>query len=151
MPAGTPASRGSRGRATLFWGISGGTILSVVGFIALCLFEKYNDGLNELNADLKHFNLSCADLVKKEELRNFKTRAWSNIKELHAAAAAARIQEIQVTQLEQQVKAAAQENKELTRELQRLRERLASVEGRQSAPPIIMPVVKTDKPVSPPH
>jgi hypothetical protein len=145
-----PAAPKSKGRATLLWGISGGTVLSVVGFIALALFEQYNDCLNELRGDLKHFNMTCADLVKKEDLRNRMTSIKTALKELQAANAAAAVREAGMAHLEQQLKASEDEAKELTRELQRLRERLASVEGRQAATQVIVPVGR-DKPPSPGH
>src|SRR5438045_2895195 len=54
-----------KGRSAFIWGISG-TVLSAAGFIAMALFEQYNDSLNELRRDLKHFNETSAELVKKE-------------------------------------------------------------------------------------
>src|SRR5260370_40761828 len=55
-----------RGRG-LIWGL-GGTILSVFGFIALALFEQYNSMLGELRSDLKHFNETSSQFVKKENV-----------------------------------------------------------------------------------
>jgi hypothetical protein len=133
-----PAPAG-KSRAAIFWGISGGTILSVVGFIALALFEQYNDSLNELRNDLKHFHLTCGDLVKKEELRGRMRTTWGRIRDLQAIKITEARRESRLAQMERQVKEVEEERKELMHELQRLRERLAAVEGRQAATPIIVP------------
>jgi hypothetical protein len=140
-----PAHPSGKSRAAWLWGISGGTILSVVGFIALALFEQYNDSLNELRNDLKHFHLTCGDLVKKEELRNRMHSTWTCIRELQAGKVATAQRETRIAQMERQVKAVEEERKELNRELQRLRERLASVEGRQAATPIVVPAGRAHK------
>jgi hypothetical protein len=138
--AGLPAPRKEK-RFSWWWGLSGGTILSAVGFVALALFEQYNDGLTELRNDLKHFNETSADLVKKEELRNRMDHIRSGMKELQAANLANAAREARFTHLEQQLKACTEEKAEMAREVQRLRERLANVEGRQAAAPIVVPVV----------
>ena len=46
---GSSRSQGRRGR--VFWWSVSGTLLSVVGFIGLALFEQYNSSLSELRAD----------------------------------------------------------------------------------------------------
>jgi septal ring factor EnvC (AmiA/AmiB activator) len=119
------------GRSALFWGISGGTILSIVGFIAMLLFEQYNDSLTELRNDLKHFNEISGDLVKKERLRRCIDHLKKCIEELQQAKAAR-------ARVERELQNSENERKELTRELQRLHERVAAVEGRQAATPIII-------------
>jgi hypothetical protein len=128
-PRSTPAR--PAGRSALFWGISGGTILSIVGFIAMLLFEQYNDSQTELRNDLKHFNEIAADLVKKDRLRHCIEHLKESFKELQEAKAAR-------VRMEQELQASESERKELARELQRLHERVASVEGRQAATPIII-------------
>jgi hypothetical protein len=117
----------------------------VVGFIALALFEQYNDSLNELRNDLKHFHLTCSDLVKKEELRNRMHSTWTCLRDLQAGKLATAQRETRIVQMERQMKAVEEERKELVRELQRLRERLASVEGRQAATPIVVPAGRSHK------
>jgi hypothetical protein len=129
------ASKG-KGRAALVWSISG-TLLSGVGFIALALFEQYNDSLNELNRDLKHFNETSADLVKRESLRRVITTVKDCFRELQASKAARMV-------MEHELRTNEEDRKELVRELQRLRERLAMVEGRQAATPIIVPAVHSE-------
>jgi chromosome segregation ATPase len=113
------------------WSI-GGTIFSAVGFILLALFEQYNDSLSELRHDLKHFNESSADLVKKETMHRFVSHIKSCYKELQEAKASRKL-------MERELRASEIDRRELTHELQQLRERLASVEGRQAATPLMLP------------
>ncbi len=131
-------------RVALFWSVSGGTILSVVGFIALTLYQQYSDSLTELRNDLKHFNTTCADLVKKdtlhnrfasikESIRDLQAANLSSTKELQAVQSAAVFRDTRTAQFETRIKAMEDERRQLIQEIQRLRERLASVEGRQSA------------------
>ncbi len=134
-------SNKKKGRAALLWGISGGTVLSAVGFIALALFEQYNEGLTELRNDLKHFNETCGDVVKKSEFQTDMTRVWHGFKELRAANVTAAARDVHVANLEQELRAAEEDRKELMREVQQLRERLANVEGRQAATPVVVPYV----------
>jgi hypothetical protein len=120
----------SKGRLAVLWGVSG-TVLSTLGFIAWALFEQYNNNLMELQRDLKHFHEASADLVKKESLQRCYNKLAESTKELQASTTAREqlIRELEVSQKNQH---------ELQREVQQLRERLASVEGRQSAAPIIV-------------
>src|SRR5262249_8514397 len=120
-----------RRRTALLWSI-GGTIFSAVGFILLALFEQYNDSLSELRHDLKHFNESSGDLVKKESMHRFMSHIKNCYKELHEAQASRKLRE-------RELRASEADRRELTHEPQQLRERLASVEGRQAATPLILP------------
>jgi cell division protein FtsB len=130
-PEGPPPKK--ERRFSLWWGISGGTILSAVGFVALALFEQYNDGLTELRNDLKHFHMTCGDLVKKDSMQNFRHHLWATIKELQTATQVAKEREGRIVQLEKELKNDHEDRKELNHEVLRLRERLASVEGQQAA------------------
>jgi hypothetical protein len=146
----------SRRLSTLLWGISGGTILSAVGFVALALFEQYNDSINELQRDLKHFNEVSADHVKKEDLRHRMSNVMEALKvlhatdanltkELHGANLAATARDARLIQLEQEMKRMEDERRDLVKELQRLRERLAMVEGRQAAISSTLPSKKAEE------
>jgi hypothetical protein len=131
-PHGSPPPSMPRGRrrTALLWSI-GGTVFSAVGFILLALFEQYNDSLSELRHDLKHFNESSADLVKKEHMHSFMSHIKNCYKELQEAKASRKL-------LERELKASESDRRDLTHELQQLRERLASVEGRQAGTPLIL-------------
>lgn len=113
-----------------FWGISGGGILGAVGFVALTLYQQYNDSVVELHRDLKHFNMTCAELVKKDEFAN-RTRAfWNRMEKLEKAVSD---KSERVLLLEHVLKESEEDRKQLNREVQLLRERLAMVEGKQTA------------------
>jgi chromosome segregation ATPase len=106
----------------------GGTVLSVVGFLAMILFEQYNGMLTELRNDLKHFHETSADYVKRESLQKVREQLRECHKELQASGMAR-------AQLEQELRASEKARDELGREVQRLRERVAYVEGWQTARP----------------
>jgi hypothetical protein len=126
-----PSSRG-KGRLAVLWGISG-SVLSALGFLGITLFQMYNDSLNELRRDLKHFNESSADLVKKDSLQRMRDLLRDCHKELQAAAVAR-------AQIEHSLQASEKERREMFGEMQHMRERLANVEGRQAATPILVPM-----------
>jgi len=123
--AGSPAL--SRRNRRLLWGV-GGTILSAVGFIAMILFEQYNSALTELHNDLKHFNETSSQFVKKESVQRYKEEMRECLKEMQASNSAR-------TLLEQELRASEKAREEMSHELQGLRERLAFVEGLQTARP----------------
>jgi hypothetical protein len=127
-------------RIALFWSVSGGTVLSVLGFVAMILFQQYSDSLAELRNDLKHFNETSAEFSRKESVRNRFATVQGHIKELQAATQTNAVRDARMVQLEQELKTMLEEHKEMSREIQRLRERLATVEGRQSASRASLPV-----------
>jgi len=129
--AALPALHG-KGRWAVAWGIFG-TVFSTLGFVAWALFEQYNANLNELQRDLKHFHEASADLVKKEALQRCYNKLAECTKEIQASTAARE-------QLIRELDAAQKHQREMEREVQQLRERLASVEGRQTATPIVVTV-----------
>ena len=107
------------------WGL-GGTVLSGLGFVGLALFEQYNGLLSELRADLKHFNETSSEYVRKDSFQRFREHFRDCMKEFHESEAAK-------GRLEQELKASEKARDELTQELHQMRERLAYVEGRQTA------------------
>jgi septal ring factor EnvC (AmiA/AmiB activator) len=121
----------------MLWG-AGGTLLSVVGFIALALFEQYNSMLAELRRDLKHFNETSGEYVKKESVQKYKEQMRECLKEIQASNAAR-------AQLEQELKASEKTRDQLLHEVQRMAERLAYIEGRQAAPPTNNSNMTTEK------
>jgi hypothetical protein len=111
----------------LLWGI-GGTVLSALGFVGLALFEQYNGVLSELRADLKHFNETSSEYVKKDSLQRIREHFRDCMKELHESDAVK-------VRLEQELKASEKARDQLVLELHQMRERLAYMEGRQTATP----------------
>jgi hypothetical protein len=127
-----PARPSGTGKRALWWGLAG-TLLSGLGWVALMLFDQYNAGLAELRNDLKHFHEARAELVTKERLRKLMDHVKDSYKELHAATLARE-------ELQRQLKESERSRRAVSREVQRLRERLAAVEGRQAAMPVVVPM-----------
>jgi hypothetical protein len=113
-----------RRRSVLLLAILGSVVLIAFGWVVVVLFEQYSASLTELQTDLKHFNEISAELVKKDALRRMRDRVTECSKELHQSTAAR-------LALEKEVTASEKSRKALAREINRLRERLASVEGHQ--------------------
>jgi chromosome segregation ATPase len=131
---------------SLFWRISAGTLLGVAGMVAATLYQHFNTSLNELRADLKQLNAAAGETAKRDEVRSRFSTLWTSVKELSATSSTLAAQQVRWEQLEQQVRASEKERKELVRELQRLRERLASVEGRQAALTPAAPAHRAEEP-----
>ena len=111
----------ARNRRALICGIVS-TVLSAIGLIGLALFEQYNGMLSELRTDLKHFNETSGEYVKKEKFQKCWERLKECSKEINAAAVARERQE-------QELKASERNREDMAKEMQRLRERLAYLEG----------------------
>lgn len=114
---------------SIFWGISGGSLIGAVGFVLLTLYQQYDNSVTELERDLKHFNESCAGLIRKEDFSNRTKSQWEAIQKLDKALSE---KSERISVLEHEVKTHIEQDRELAREVQRLRERLAAVEGKQS-------------------
>jgi hypothetical protein len=109
----------------MLWGL-GGSVLSVLGFVAWGLFEQYNGCLAELRGDLKRFNEVSDTFVKKESMQRLREQVRGHMKEMQAVAALK-------SRFESELRASEKAREEIGRELLRLRERLAFVEGQRSA------------------
>src|SRR5262245_22616717 len=122
-------------RWPVFWRIFGTTLLSIGALVAITLYNQVISDLHNLRNDLNQVSANHGDLTRKDEVNsrifeiNSRTTTLLNsLKELQATNAASLAQRSAL--LEQQVKAGEEERKELARELQRLREGLAALEGR---------------------
>jgi hypothetical protein len=131
-----PALHRFKGKG-LIWGL-GGTILSVAGFIALALFEQYNGMLSELRNDLKHFNETSSEFVKKENAQRYREEMKTCTMEIQASRAAR-------TLLEQELRASEKAREEMAHDLQHMRERLAFLEGRQATSPTSTAAKRSDE------
>ena len=115
-----------RGRMALILGL-GSTLLSVLGFGALTLFEQYNSLVSEMRNDLKHFNETSSEFVKRDSFQRFRDTVKDRLfKELPEA-------NLAKYRLEEELKASEKARSEMAQELRYLRERLAFLEGRQTA------------------
>jgi hypothetical protein len=94
--------------------------------VAFGLFEQYNGMVIELRNDLKHFNETSSEYVKRDRFTKVIDTLKEQSKELQASSFAR-------AQLEHELRANEKAREETARELQRVRERLAFVEGRQTA------------------
>jgi hypothetical protein len=139
----TPPSMPAKGEEKLpvFWRVFGATLLSIAALVIITLCQHFAGHLNELHTemehisqdlrkDIAHLNENDANLVKKEDFNSRITSVWNSIKDLQTlSSTVVALKEkslIREEQLREQ-----EERKELVRELQRLRERLAMLEGRQ--------------------
>lgn len=102
------------------------TLLSGAGLVGLAMFEQYNSALNELRNDLKHFNESSSEYVKKDRLQ----KCWEHLRECGQAMNAANAAR---ERLEHELKASERGREDLAKEMQRLRERLSYLEGMKAA------------------
>jgi hypothetical protein len=127
-PMAPPTTKKGRG---LLWGV-GGTVLSVLGFVGMLLFEQYNGMLAELRNDLKHFNETSSEYVKKDVLLKLREHMKDCYKEMQACTLAR-------TQLENELRGSEKARSDMAAEMQRMRERLAFLEGRQAATPTSVP------------
>src|SRR4051794_37498384 len=123
----------SEERMSLFWRVFGGTLLSIAALVAVTLYQQFNNGLNDVRNDISRLNEGRGDFIKKDEFNGRMTTAWAGIKDASNAGTALTALREHELLLEQQVKAGDEERKDLVREVRRLSERLAGLEGRQSA------------------
>jgi septal ring factor EnvC (AmiA/AmiB activator) len=123
MDANSPPAHGlpNRRRRAFLWGVAS-TALSAAGLIAFALFEQYNAGVTELRTDLKRFNETSADYVKRDQLARLREHMIQLSRDV-AAANATRLA------LERELQASERSREEQAKELQRTRERLAYLEG----------------------
>jgi hypothetical protein len=129
--AGTAAK--GEDRISLFWRIFGGTLLSIAALVVVTVYQQFSNSLFEVRNDMIRLNESRADLIKKDEFNTRMTSVWSSMKDLQATTTAVTGMRERSALLEQQLKTAEDERKEMGRQLQQLRERLAVVEGRVKA------------------
>jgi hypothetical protein len=104
----------------------GSSLLSVLGFGALTAFEQYNSLVSEMRSDLKHFNETIGEYVKRDSFQRHRDQVKDKLKELQES-------QVEKYRLEQELKASEKLRIETAEELRHLRERLAYLEGRQAA------------------
>jgi DNA-binding transcriptional MerR regulator len=122
-------------RLPIFWRIFGSTVLSIAALVAITLYQQVNSSLNEIRNDLSRLSESQSDAVKKDEFNSRILALVNNLNDLKAAnKVVGDCGEERSAMQERRLRASDEERKELARELQRLRERLAVVEGRQATP-----------------
>jgi hypothetical protein len=137
-----PAKPGDE-KVSLFWRIFGGTILSIVALVIITAYQSVTNSITDLRTSISHLNEAKAEFVKKDEYSGSRTRTWDRMSEIQKEAASATattqqaltaLQEKSVAR-DQQFKQMEEERKELLKEVQSLRERLARVEATKPAKP----------------
>jgi hypothetical protein len=119
------AARQRRRRMAILVGV-GSSLLSVLGLGMLTAFEQYNSLVGEMRGDLKHFNETVGEYVKRDSFQRYRDQIKASLKELQES-------NVAKFRLEQELKASEKLREETAAELRRLRERLAYLEGRQAA------------------
>jgi hypothetical protein len=130
----------SEDNTPLFWRIFGTTLLSIASLVAITLYQQLSNGIIEVRTQLKAISEAESDLVKKEDFSTRNQSLANSIKDLQARnSAALELWKERAALLDRQIQIGEEDSKqqikELNRELQRLRERVAVVESRQAAPP----------------
>src|SRR5262249_50369147 len=174
--AGAAPEKEKEEKVSVFWRVFGGTILSLVALAVVTLYNQTSSSIHDVRTELGYLNKDLrkdmtrlseghADLVKKDEFSTRMRSVWDNMKELRSDNTVVTALKERTAALEQQIRAADEdrkelvrelqklreargadeERKELVRELQRLRERLALVEGKQPAGAPVKPAVHKDQ------
>lgn len=153
-PLEKPEKAGGEDRMPLFWRVFGGTILSIFALAVITVCQYFNGVLGGLRADMGRLNeeirkeMSHLDtdirkdlgrlneaqggVVKTEDFNSRLRSVWDSIKELQALSATVSALKERDMLREQHLRE-ENERRELVRELQLLRERLANLEGKQAA------------------
>ncbi len=134
-PGHRPAREAGKGGAWLspFWRIFGATLLSIAALVTITVVQQFASILTEVRQDLNRLYESRGELARKDEVGAAR-------KDVEAAASGLAALRERSLLLEQQLRAAGEERKQLARELQELREWRAEVAGRRGrlAPPVAL-------------
>jgi septal ring factor EnvC (AmiA/AmiB activator) len=114
---------------SLFWRVFGGTLLSIAAMACITVYTQFSGSLHDLRDELNRIHETHADFLKKEEFTARTTGIWSALNLVNGELPALKTRSAVI---ENQLQASESERKELQKEVQQLRERLAAVEGRQA-------------------
>jgi hypothetical protein len=123
-------------KISIFWRVFGGTLLSIAALAVMTVYQQFSGSLNELRNNMDHLHETHVDMVKKEDFNARSTTIWNALSQVKDEVPA---QKTRVTQLEVLVQSLQQERKELSLQVQALREKVAAIEARQGLVP------RTDK------
>jgi hypothetical protein len=156
-------------KVSLFWRVFGGTILSIAALVAITAYQSQSNSIHDLRMDLSRANEARAELVKKDEYTAARGKIWDKIQEVQkdlsqidqlktriggfdeqSKSVQAILQSVAALQeksllRDQQAKQADEERKELAKEIQALRERLAKIEARKETSTIEKTAAKADR------
>jgi hypothetical protein len=119
-------------RISIFWRVFGGTLLSISALVVMTVYQQFSGSINELRNNMDRLHETHADMLKKEEFNARSTTIWNAITQVKDEVPA---QKTRVTQLEVLVQSLQQERKELSIQVQALREKMAAIEARQGIIP----------------
>lgn len=122
-------------KISLFWRVFGGTILSITALIVINAYQSLGSNIHEVRGDLNRLRETAGDFIKKDDYNARHTTLWTSIREAQNLSAPVTALTSKIAALEQQVAAGEAERRELIRELQAFRERLAKLEGRSESKP----------------
>jgi hypothetical protein len=128
----------SRRRRAFIWGAVS-TALSAAGLIAFALFEQYNSAVSELRSDLKRFNETSAEYAKRDQLTRFREHLIQMARDM------AELKASRAT-LEQELRASERCREEQVKELNRVREKLAYLEGLAVGKTVTAPIMPNSDP-----
>jgi chromosome segregation ATPase len=168
-----PAKEDDDKKISVFWRVFGGTLLSIAALVVVTVYQQFSNTINDLRGDLSHLNADLrkemsrlgevqGELVTREDFAGKQRYIWESIKELqgdrntltslkersgvlldlHKASEDDRKQLTRELQQVREQKAGEEERRQLMQELQSLRERLANLEGKATT---------VSAPVSAPH
>jgi len=129
-------------RISVFWRVFGGTLLSIAALVGITLYQQFTSTISELRNNLNSLNQSRGDLVKNDDFNTRMTSIWGTVKELETSTSATSALKERSELMEQQLKAGEEERKDMAREIQQMRERLAVVEARQAVGAPSTPITK---------
>lgn len=125
----------SEEKLSVFWRVFGGTILSITALVCIQVYQSLNSSIGELRTDQNRMRETAAEYIKKEDLTSRTSTLWNKVQELQNVGASLTLANSKIVVLEQQLATAEKERKELAKELQGLRERIAKQEGKSTADP----------------
>jgi len=121
----------------LFWRVFGGTMLSIAALVCITVYQQFNTGLYDLRKEINAQHEARADLVKKDELNTRLTPMWASLKDAQTANGEIAALKERCTGLQEQLKAVENDRKQLSTEVQQLRDRLGLLEGRLEPRPVV--------------
>jgi hypothetical protein len=130
-PAEAPPAKGED-RIPLFWRIFGGTLLSIAALVIVTLYQQFTSSVNELRNDIVRLHDAEASDVKKDEFNSRLSTLWNGLSDAKAAGTGVASLREKQSLHDQQIKQSDDDRKDLLRELQMLRERVARLEAQQT-------------------
>ena len=122
------------------WRIFGSTLICVTAIIAVALWVKYTNNIDSLRDEVKELRVQGGELLRKDEYHARQTSVAVGIKEVQTKNATAHdYWRLKALSQERQLKALRDESnatiKDMERQVQQLRERLAALEKKPPPAP----------------